>query len=246
MPCVQDGLNDPRTPLKLVERLFLFTNIYFHSEDVSRGVLRSIINGLDQDRLLAVLLFSEMIQRDLELVFTVLMSFDNKSIDTFFAQTQNAASIATGFVSLPEYLVRDILMHNVILFDYLRSILHVHVDANKLAVFNQKFSREIALTKKVNKYVELYRQLHDQMGDDLGLRLALLVQIIGRLGPEAPLFFERCVFRGVVIPEMEMLMARAAVENPTFSQVLVKLKDKHIPGIERLDDSEAEATIQLF
>ncbi len=247
IPAVRNVLNDPDTPIVLIERLLLFASIFFYSEDLSCGVFKNIIDILEPDRSLEIVLGSISLQRDLRLVFSVLMTYDTAQIDSFFARTQTIREIATGFIALPENMTRDLLIHNVILFDYLRSILPVYVEKGELERFNSMFAHEIELTRTVNKYVELYRQLEHELAGDTGAHVALILQVLDHLGKDAAhLFFERCASRGIIIPEMEMLLVRALIDSPVMAHLVAALKRKVIPGIERLNALDSEAQIQLF
>ncbi len=228
IPKVQEILNSQKIPLNLIERLILFSHYFYFKKDEKNIIKDIIFYFLNQDRLLNLLINSENIANDIVLIFTILIQFDAKHIDDYFNKGKNIKMVVHGFTLLPNELIKDILFHNVILFDYLLSIMPIYITEKAIKDFSKKYSGEIELARGIDKFanfnIKLVEQKDKKPSQVNFLRIALLVQIIQKLKSNySEMFLKVMNTDKFLITETEKLLAFEILLNPLFRDILEKI-----------------------
>ncbi len=225
MPHLQEYINSGEFTLEMLEKLIIFVYGYctIHNHSTER-IIDEILYFLENERLLDLVLHSQVISRDKLLLFFIITRFDIDLLNRYFAQIKNVKEFINYFVTLPEEMLRSIIARYYHLFQYI--MLMMGEGDMKQAVstdFYGKYRKDIEQFSRLSDIVREYKQKTDYEKEK-GLpmdkrdmdRTSFLVNMIREL-PDPDRAIEYFDGENIFMDELEKKIVYAVVTDPMLS-----------------------------
>jgi hypothetical protein len=202
-----------------------FGYISLKGRDVD-SVLDELLYFISPDRLVDLVVHSSQLARDKMLTFFILTRLDRVHLERFFAETSQAEELVAAMMNLPDNMVREIILRNMVLFDYMKILLGMYSEDGASEEFYYRYRTEIEETKKINQLLNKYRRQHGKDAGDSRRevnRIALLVNMVDEMGSGIE-SMEYLAGSGIFADDVERKTVYEVMSNPLFRETLRKLR----------------------
>ncbi len=238
MKHLQEYLNSSEINIEFLERILIFTFGYCTFYDnITERIIDEILYFLSNERLLELVLNSNVIERDKLLLFFILSKFDTDMLNKYFAQIRNIDEFIKYFLHLPEGILRSIIARNYHLFQYIMLLISEgDTPQNLSGNFYNKYREDIEQFSKLSDIVRKYKHYVNNAKEkniafnkrDMS-RTSYLVNMIKDL-PDVKKAVKYFSGEGIFIDEMEEKLVLAIVTDPMLKNVF-----KHYDSMFEID-----------
>lgn len=225
---VQSLLNMTNTPISVIENLILFSYGYItHKGGSADDIFDDLLNFLSNDKILELLLNSEIVFNDKLMLFYLLTKLDIKRIDEFFNKSENIKKTINSFMFLSDSSIYNILHRNIDLFNFITSMLPIYIEEEKLEKFNEKFSSEISAINKITDMIKTINNKSNTNNSDNNFDLTRISMIISlfennNLSVDTLEFFSK---DKIFNSEFERLLFYEIKTNQMYKDTFEKIKN---------------------
>lgn len=233
---VQGIINSDRVSVGMLEHLVLYAYGYAVMKKIPPDrVLDDILYFLSEERLLELCVAAEHMSRDFLFVIFILTRLPVAKIDEFFSKSPHTKRIIHSFTVLPDRLIREIIYRNVVLFDFILSVMPVFLDEKSANDFRNRYDELIEKMRELNNLIMMYKTGREVYPNKKELsRIAILVTIMTKYSDINMDIFNDHTF---LTSRRELEIARAVAKDPMFVNLLKDI---------RKNNFFASASVELF
>lgn len=226
---LREYLNSERLNLEILEKLVLFVygHCTIHDHSTER-IIDEVLSFLDNERLMELVVQSQVISKDKLLLFFILSRFDVDLLNKFFSRIRNVGDFIEYFLKLPEDVLRSIISRNYHLFQYIM-LMMAESDSEQAVSkdFYEKYRPDIELFSRLNDMVRklknnsTFEEEKENGTSDISMnRISFLVNMVQEF-PEPEKAVEYFNSEHVFMSEKEKKIVLAIATDPllrnTFS-----------------------------
>lgn len=157
---LKDYLNSEKVGVEILEKMVMFVYghciMYDHSTEY---IIDEVLSFLNNDRLLDLVINSQLISRDKLLLFFILSRFDIDLLNKYFKHIRNVNEFIEYFLKLPEEILRSIISRNYHLFQYIMLMMaEGESEHNVSKEFFEKYRSDIELFSRLSDMVRKIKE----------------------------------------------------------------------------------------
>ncbi|MBN1501019.1 MAG: hypothetical protein JW982_12735 [Spirochaetes bacterium] len=155
---IQKMINSDLLSITLLEKIVIYIFGFCTMNDLSTEIIfDEFLFFIDQNKLLNLLISSDYISRDKMLMLYVLSKLDNKGLNSYFSKKSNVIDFIKFFTRLPDEAVKNILVKNYRLFQYM-IVMSMELEENaNVSDFFAKYKNEMDNISKLNDMIHKYK-----------------------------------------------------------------------------------------
>lgn len=221
---IQGIINSEQVSIEMLEHLVLYSYGYAIMKKITPdNVLDDILYFLSDDKLLSLCIDSEHMSRDFLFVIFILTRLPVAKIDEFFSKSPYTKNIIHSFTIIPDKLIREIIYRNVVLFDFILSVMPVYLDEQASIAFSKKYEELIEKMRELNSLIMMYKTGREIYPNKKELsRIAILVTIMTRYSDINMDIFND---RNFLTSRKDLEIAKAISKDPMFVNLLKDIRN---------------------
>ncbi len=155
---IQNFINSERLSISLLEKIVIYIFGFCTMNDLSTEIIfDEFLFFIDQKKLLELLIQSDYVSHDKMLMLYVLSKLDTKGLNHYFSKKSNILEFIKFFTKLPDDAIKNILVKNYRLFQYIIVMsMELEVDETIHKFFN-RYKKEMENISKLNDMINKYK-----------------------------------------------------------------------------------------